>query len=340
MKFNRILGSAVLLGLAFAAGTVSHTTAAPATQGECPHNMLQNANFDGASRKTQSEGTSLSSAVSNGWFPWFVRGDARNNREPEFKVEQVRIGGDVHRTRGGGQSLKFFTTWGTHTAGIYQRVAARPGTTYTFSIYGMSYSGEADGWDEAKGTFLSDHVQPGNYKMYVGIDPTGAVPPIGSAPPASVIWSEPVFTNDVWVRMPISVQAKGSAITVFAKGNPEWAVKHNDSFWEDACLQVGGTASTVAVSMTTNPVAAPATRATTTGATAAKGTTATGTGATGKAAASGAAITGSEYTVVRGDTLSAIAARWGTTVAALAKTNNIANPSLINVGLKLTAPAK
>lgn len=49
------------------------------------------------------------------------------------------------------------------------------------------------------------------------------------------------------------------------------------------------------------------------------------------------------YTVVAGDTLSGIAARYGTTVAALASINGIANPNLINVGQVLqlsgSAPA-
>lgn len=41
---------------------------------------------------------------------------------------------------------------------------------------------------------------------------------------------------------------------------------------------------------------------------------------------------GGTYTVVRGDTLSGIAARYGTTVAALAAANGISNPNLIYVG--------
>lgn len=49
------------------------------------------------------------------------------------------------------------------------------------------------------------------------------------------------------------------------------------------------------------------------------------------------------YTVVSGDTLSGIAARYGTTVAALAAANGIANPNLIRVGqvlqLSSSAPA-
>ncbi|MBN2303189.1 MAG: LysM peptidoglycan-binding domain-containing protein [Anaerolineae bacterium] len=48
--------------------------------------------------------------------------------------------------------------------------------------------------------------------------------------------------------------------------------------------------------------------------------------------------TGGTYTVVAGDTLSRIAARFGTTVAALVQANNIVNPNLIYVGQVLTIP--
>ncbi|HVM67788.1 MAG TPA: LysM peptidoglycan-binding domain-containing protein, partial [Acidimicrobiales bacterium] len=45
------------------------------------------------------------------------------------------------------------------------------------------------------------------------------------------------------------------------------------------------------------------------------------------------------YTVVRGDTLSAIAARYGTSVAALASANHIADPNVIRPGQVLVLPA-
>jgi LysM repeat protein len=47
---------------------------------------------------------------------------------------------------------------------------------------------------------------------------------------------------------------------------------------------------------------------------------------------------GTTYTVVSGDTLASIAARYGTAVATIADANHLANPNLIYVGEKLTIP--
>jgi LysM repeat protein len=308
-----------VLALVVAALWSATARAAPAAQDACPGNMLTNADFEGGSRKTEREGTSLSSAVSNGWSPWFVRGNESVNREPEFKVEQVRIGGDPTRVRSGGQSMKWFTTWGTHTAGMYQRVNARAGTPLTFSIYGMSYTGQADGWDDAARMFKSDPVAPGNYRMQVGIDPTGAVPQMGSAPPASVVWSAPVMTYDQWVPMSVSAVPTGNAVTVYAKGQPEWSVKHNDSFWEDACLRVGAAAPAVAAaSVPPQAAAAPAPAP-----------------ATGSSASTSCRL---RHTVRSGDTVSAVAAANGSTIAAIAQASNLANPSRIHPGQVLCIP--
>lgn len=55
-------------------------------------------------------------------------------------------------------------------------------------------------------------------------------------------------------------------------------------------------------------------------------------------AAPAAPATETVYTVVKGDTLSGIAARYGTTWQALAEYNGIANPSLIHAGQKIRIP--
>jgi hypothetical protein len=235
-----ILAVSAAVAVALVLGHGAAVLAAPALQG-CSGNLLQNPGFDGGSHKTQSLGTSLSSAVADGWTPWFVRGNENVNREPEFKVEQVAIGGDPARVRSGGQSQKWFTTWATHTAGIYQRVNVAPGTRLQFTAYGMAYTGEADIFDGERKTFVSDRAKPGNYWMSVGIEPSGALPAnMGAAPPDSVVWSERTMTMDEWVPMTVSGVARGSAVTVYLKGQPDWGVKHNDSFWEDTCLVAVG----------------------------------------------------------------------------------------------------
>ncbi len=222
----------------------------PASQGgTCPGNRLVNAGFEGPSRKTEREGTSLSSAVANGWYPWFVRGDARFNREPEFKLEDTSLSLTPFRAHSGRYSQKFFTTWATHTAGFWQQVAVPRGQTVNFSIWVQLYTGQADGFNGTE--FLSDPKEPGNYRAYVGIDPFGGTDALSP----NVIWSEPFMTYDTWTELGISAVALNDRVTVFTKGQPEWSVKHNDSFWDDACLVVSA-AEAQAATVTATSVAA------------------------------------------------------------------------------------
>ncbi|HNS50953.1 MAG TPA: LysM peptidoglycan-binding domain-containing protein [Anaerolineae bacterium] len=58
----------------------------------------------------------------------------------------------------------------------------------------------------------------------------------------------------------------------------------------------------------------------------------------GSSGGSSGGSAGGTYVVRRGDTLAAIAARYGTTVAAIVRANGIANPSLIVAGQRLTIP--
>ena len=233
------------------------TVAAPAVAlAECPGNLLADPGFEGNAYKTESVGTSLSSNMVEGWLPWSILGDATINREVEYKVINAAASGDSYRVHGGNQSQKFFTTWGTHTAGMYQRVRVPAGSRVVFSIWAQIYTGERE--LRSGGQFISDlewpkdsddRRGPGLYRVTAGIDPLGGVPgAFGAPPPESTVWSEPVtdfetrrktesgVEYDAWVQLEVSAVAQGEWVTVYTRGMPEFAVKHNDSFWDDACL--------------------------------------------------------------------------------------------------------
>ncbi len=225
-------------------------------QADYPGGLLANPGFEGATFKAESLGTSLSSNMVEGWLPWSVLGDATVNREVEYKVIDAAASGDTYRVHSGNMSQKFFTTWGTHTAGMYQRVRVPPGSQVTFSAWVQIYSGERDllsggepisdlQWPRNR----NDRRGPGLYRASVGIDPTGNAPAAFGAPPAgATVWSESVtefetrrvtesgVAYDAWVQLEVSTIAQGEWVTVFTRGMPEYAVKHNDSFWDDASL--------------------------------------------------------------------------------------------------------
>jgi hypothetical protein len=240
----RIALAAVMAAGMSLAGPAAQPTAAAPTLQVCAGNLLVNPSFDAGSYKTEGLGTSLSSSAGEGWTPWFVRGnDETWNREPEFKLNIPGLTGDAYRVRGG-NSMKWFTTWATHDAGVWQRVNVPAGTTVTFSAHGMIYSGEADGHRPDLDTFFSDPEKNGSYRMQVGIDPYGNTPAsMGAPPPDTVVWSAEEYTPDVFVEQAISTAARGGAVTVYTRGKAIWPVKHNDSFWEDTCLRRGGGAA-------------------------------------------------------------------------------------------------
>jgi len=225
-------------------------------QAQCPSNLLANPGLEEGEYKTESLGTSLSSALGNGWTPWSILGDATHNREVEYKVLDVATLPSAYHVHSGNHSQKFFTTWGTHTAGFYQRVAVAPGSRVIFTIWVQIYTGERE--LESDGNFISDlnwptesnpSQGPGLYSVYAGIDPYGDVPAgFGAPPSANTVWTEPINEFDTriitdsgsqvdqWVQLSVSTIAQANHVTVYTKGQPEFPVKHNDSFWDDACL--------------------------------------------------------------------------------------------------------
>lgn len=200
--------------------------AAPPSQDACPGNLLRNAGFE--------EGFSTRGAgevgVANGWEPWWINGSPAETdqgflRRPEYKPENAHIFG-MRRVHSGVFAQKWFTTYSTHTGGIFQRVSVPAGSLATFSAWVQVWSSQDPNPDAV--------VEPGNYRVSVGIDPTGGT----NAAAGSVVWSEEVIQYNTWIKLQVQAKAQADAITVFLRGRNEYRTKFNDSYWDDTCLTI------------------------------------------------------------------------------------------------------
>jgi hypothetical protein len=69
----------------------------------------------------------------------------------------------------------------------------------------------------------------GKYSALVGINPWGDC----RATYRTTVWGKEALQEyDRWVRVSVTAQAWSDAICVFTRGTAEWAVKHNDSYWD------------------------------------------------------------------------------------------------------------
>jgi len=193
-------------------------------QAECPGNALVNPGFEeGFSDRGAGE-----VSVANGWFPWWQDGPRTEegyNRRPEYKPEDASRYGRL-RVRTGNFAQKFFNTFSTHNAGLFQQVQVQAGSQLTFSAWVQTWSSTYHD--------PTTVVDPGNYRVYVGIDPTGSTD--WRSP--NVVWSEPRMDYNTWMRLEVRSQAQAGTITVFLRGQPEFRTQFNDSYWDDACLTV------------------------------------------------------------------------------------------------------
>lgn len=211
------IGIAVVVALCLAVPALAPLPAAA----QCPGTPLVNATFeDGYSERGAGE-----VAVANGWRPFWQAGpfqeDGRNLR-PEYKPEDAARFGP-RRVHGGNFSQKWFNTFGTHNAGIYQQVGVPEGSVVTFSAWGQAWSSDDSDPDATTG---------GWYALYVGIDPTGGTDWTSPA----IVWSEPSRVLNEWAQIAVTTQARASAVTVYIRGYAEFRTKHNDAYVDDACL--------------------------------------------------------------------------------------------------------
>ena len=225
MTLRRLLGTLLVLCLATWPLLVPCLVLAePATQEGCAGNVLLNPGFeDGFSDRGAGE-----VSVANGWNPWWQDGPRQAegyNRRPEYKPEDASRY-TRRRIHSGNWAQKFFNTFSTHNAGLFQQVQVPAGSKLTLSAWVQAWSSQDPNPDAA--------VAPGNYRVSIGIDPNGGTD--GTSP--NVVWTAPHMEYNTWIHLELQSVAKAGTITVFLRGSPEFRVQFNDSYWDDACLTV------------------------------------------------------------------------------------------------------
>ncbi|CAG0935654.1 hypothetical protein TFLX_04502 [Thermoflexales bacterium] len=260
----------------------------------------------------------------------------------------------------GDNSQKYFTFYSVHEAGLYQVVGGvKPGDRLRFTIY-------MEGW--STGTNDPDKSDLGQrMNLQVGIDPTGGNNPWSP----NIIWTEPAESFDRFSQFAVEAAAKNNIVSVWTKSRPEMPLQHVDVYADEASLTVvqpakvakapvkstrlvtstkiitstrliTGTDGIVYTALITKSVVVTRTVAvattkpvTTTKSTKPVTTTTKPATLTPTKLVSGTlAIPASgTYTVVRGDTLIAIARRFGITPwRRLAELNNLKEPYKIEPG--------
>jgi len=202
-------------------------------------NLLTNPDFEGAF--TERGAGEIKVAV--GWEPFYQDGPGQPdgyNVRPEWKPYDMATFGP-RQVRNGRFSQVWFSTYSTHTGGVYQQVDVTPGQMLLLTAWSRAWSSSQDDPDVSIG---------GAYHTSVGVDPTGGTDWHNT----SVIWSDEIRYHDAWVRHVLRVQTQTGRVTVFLRGRAEWRVKHNDVSWDEVSLvDLGEEVPTATPTITVEP---------------------------------------------------------------------------------------
>ena len=279
--------------------------------------LLANGSFDG--EFVELEGAQPRN-VATGWTPWHVpRSDASPsfaNHDPNYDSESDRIRGDD------GAAQKYFTLFATHQGGLFQQVGGvTSGTTYRFSVYGYVWSSSFEDADVSE--------DPGDVVLRVGIDPTGGTD--GESP--DIIWSTAAaFYYDAFRQYAVIATAESDTISVFIESTVGGPRANNYVYVDDAALEVASetvfaidstpTAETLD-SPTPTPTLLP---------------TATADGESAAAPEPTATTASVTHIVQEGDTVSALALQYDSSIVAIAEANSLDASNSIVIGQALTVP--
>jgi hypothetical protein len=196
-------------------------------QAQAANDVLVNPGFEEGFYQYQGIGELK---IPNGWTPWWHEGDKAPSgtvyRRPEWSPIDVPLA--AYLVHSGNASSKMFTTYGAHNAGIYQHVKAIPGQWYTFSAWVYVWS--SSGVDGHK-----SESPRGRYRARVCANPWGSSQQWDDT---TICGKEIVDVYDSWQQVSVTFQAWGGEITGFTEGNPWWAVRSNDSTWDDVRLDL------------------------------------------------------------------------------------------------------
>lgn len=296
-------------------------------------NLLQNPGFE---EPYVAVGGDTNVRVASGWQPWFLPQGSSSaiNARPTYTPTTVT--NIPNRVRSGGAAQQFGTFFATHTGGVYQQVPVPPNTELQFSLYVYV-------WSSASFSDINVSDDPNDVKISVGIDPTGGTDGTSS----KVVWSSPVEFYDEYRQVSISAVSANTAITVFVRSAPQGFIGTTNIYLDDASLLPLGSAPPTdtpgpSLPTPTEDIFVPTQEGQFTPG---PPTTAAPkpTNTPQPAATPGLPddFTGTiTYTVKAGDTVSAIAQRYGSTINAIGQVNGLTNVGLIYVGQTLIVPVR
>jgi hypothetical protein len=213
--------------------------AAPVQQGT---NLLQNPGF---------EQPFVDGAAQN-WSRWFRETEKQSEDctvayhfRPKWNIQPA----STDLVRQGSASQYIGNNWDTWSGGVYQTVAATPGTTYRFSFFARGR-----GSNEPSPTPSESGL---NMNIRAGIDPNGS----GSWSDADVVWGGSGSPHDQWQQFTVEATATGSQVTVFTSAN--WAVdgvnqcRQFMDTWYDAAELVVAVAPTATTQSSPTPAPQP-----------------------------------------------------------------------------------
>jgi hypothetical protein len=186
-------------------------------------NLLQNPGFE--EPFVTVAGDQTTSEIADGWQPWYLPRDEFGYHvysAPDYALAPAR------RVRSGQAAQAYSVSEGELDGGVYQQVAATPGTQLRFSVFAYV-------WSSSNPDNMDISVNPAPVQVMVGIDPRGGT----DATSPDIIWSEAGEVYDQYREWSVETDALNTTVTVFVR-TLQTAVGNSAVYLDDASLIAPG----------------------------------------------------------------------------------------------------